>query len=112
MPEKDTYRVAVIGHTGRGNYGHGLDTVWKDVPKTQVVAVADADAKGLGAAQKRLGADVRGFADYKTMLVEIKPDFVSVAPRWLDQHHDMVIAAAEAFIWRKPLAGPWRKQMP
>ena len=22
-------RVAVIGHTGRGNYGHGLDTVWK-----------------------------------------------------------------------------------
>ena len=96
MPEKDTYRVAVIGHTGRGNYGHGLDTVWKDVPKTQVVAVADADAKGLGAAQKRLGADVRGFADYKTMLVEIKPDFVSVAPRWLDQHHDMVIAAAEA----------------
>ena len=23
-------RVGVIGHTGRGNYGHGLDTMWKD----------------------------------------------------------------------------------
>ncbi|MFM9148222.1 MAG: hypothetical protein ACKORI_08945 [Verrucomicrobiota bacterium] len=20
--------VGVVGHTGRGNYGHGLDTVW------------------------------------------------------------------------------------
>ena len=27
MAEK--YRVAVIGHTGKGNYGHGLDTVWE-----------------------------------------------------------------------------------
>lgn len=34
------YRVAVIGHTGRGNYGHGLDEVWLEVPKARVVAVA------------------------------------------------------------------------
>ena len=47
-------RVAVIGHTGRGNYGHGLDTMWREVPGTQVVAVADADAKGLADAQKRV----------------------------------------------------------
>ena len=26
MPK--TYRVAVIGRTGKGNYGHGLDVVW------------------------------------------------------------------------------------
>jgi len=24
------YRVAVIGRTGRGNYGHGLDVVWNN----------------------------------------------------------------------------------
>jgi hypothetical protein len=23
------YNVAVIGHTGRGDYGHGLDVVWQ-----------------------------------------------------------------------------------
>ncbi|MCS6861297.1 MAG: hypothetical protein NZT92_13355 [Abditibacteriales bacterium] len=23
------YRAAVIGRTGQGNYGHGLDVVWK-----------------------------------------------------------------------------------
>ena len=38
--------VAVIGHTGQGNYGHGEDLVWLKVPRTTVVAVADADRKG------------------------------------------------------------------
>jgi len=45
-----TYRVGVIGRTGRGDYGHGLDAVWRDVPGTQVVAVADDDKLGLAAA--------------------------------------------------------------
>lgn len=88
------YRVAVIGHTGRGNYGHGLDTVWKEFPQTDVVAVADADPAGLAAAVKRLGQP-RGFADYRRMLDDVKPDLVAVCPRWVDQHCDMVVAAAE-----------------
>jgi predicted dehydrogenase len=94
-PSPAKYRVAVIGHTGRGNYGHGLDRVWSELPETQVVAVADADPKGLASAVNRLGS-VKGFADYRAMLGEIKPDLVAVAPRWLDQHRDMVVAAAEA----------------
>ncbi len=89
------YRVAVIGHTGRGNYGHGLDRVWQELPETELVAVADADPKGLASAVSRMGG-VKGFADYRKMLVEIKPDLVAVAPRWLDQHCDMVVASAEA----------------
>ena len=92
---KAKYRVGVIGHTGRGNYGHGLDTVWRDVPETAIAAVADADPKGLEAAVKRLKAP-RGYADYRKMLAEVKPDLVAVCPRWLDQHHDMVLAAAAA----------------
>jgi predicted dehydrogenase len=88
------YRVAVIGHTGRGNYGHGLDRVWLDVPRTRIVAVADADENGLAGAVKRLG-EPQGYTDYRRMLDEAKPDFVSVCPRWLDQHRDMVVAAAE-----------------
>lgn len=94
-PKAPKYRVAVIGHTGRGNYGHGLDLVWREIPETQIVAVADADPKGLASAVSRLG-DVKGFADYRKMLAEIKPDLITVAPRWLDQHCDMVVAAAEA----------------
>ncbi|GAG58936.1 unnamed protein product, partial [marine sediment metagenome] len=84
------YRVAVIGHTGRGNYGHGLDVVWNELPECEIVAVADAEPSGLVAAQKRLKVG-RGFADYRKMLDDVKPDLVSIAPRWLDQHRDMVV---------------------
>jgi predicted dehydrogenase len=89
-----TFRVAVIGHTGRGNYGHGLDRVWQDIPSCQLVAVADADQQGREQALKRLGI-TRGYADYRAMLDKEKPDVVSIAPRWLDQHCEMVVAAAE-----------------
>jgi predicted dehydrogenase len=98
MPAK--YRVAVIGHTGRGNYGHGIDTVWKRFPECQVVAVADADEKGRAEAVKRLTSEdgksvPKGYADYRQMLDAEKPQIVGIGPRWLDQHRDMVLAAAE-----------------
>lgn len=89
-----TYRIGVMGHTGRGHYGHGLDHVWREIPATQIVAVSDADARGRAEAMKRLGV-TQGFSDYRQMLDEAKPDIVSVAPRWADQHCDMVVAAAE-----------------
>ncbi|GIW92241.1 MAG: 3-chlorobenzoate-3,4-dioxygenase dehydrogenase [Pirellulaceae bacterium] len=89
-----SYRVAVIGHTGRGNYGHGIDTVWRDLPECRVVAVADPDPQGRKQAVARLG-DVRAFDDYRAMLDEVKPDIVAICPRWIDQHCAMVLAAAE-----------------
>lgn len=92
MPAK--YRVAVIGHTGRGNYGHGVDTVWLQLPQCEIVGVADANEQGRAAAVKRLAAP-KGFADYRQLLDETKPDIVAIGPRWLDQHHAMVLAAAE-----------------
>ncbi len=88
-------RVAVIGHTGRGNFGHGLDTMWLDLPEVEIVAVADADEKGLAGALKKLKVD-RGFADYRKMLTEMKPDLVAIGPRHIDQHRDMTLAAIEA----------------
>ncbi len=88
------YRVAVIGRTGRGNYGHGMDIVWNEIEQADVVAVADSDAEGLAAAAKRLKAP-RSYADYRQMLEKERPQIVSVAPRWLDCHRDMVLACAE-----------------
>ena len=80
------YRVGVIGHTGKGNYGHGLDTVWAHLSNCEIVGVADADESGLKSAVKRLGAK-QGYADYRKMLDEAKPQIVSIGPRWLDQHN-------------------------
>jgi predicted dehydrogenase len=90
----DKYRVAVIGRTGGGSYGHGLDVVWNDVPQAEVVAVADPDPKGLAAAVQRVKAP-RSYADYRQMLDKERPQIVSVAARWLDCHRDMVLACAE-----------------
>lgn len=89
------FRVAVIGHTGRGGYGHGLDVMWQKIPQTEIVAVADADSAGLRAARTKLGG-VPGFADYRKMLAETKPDLVAICPRYVDQHRDMCLAAIES----------------
>ncbi|QDT02257.1 putative oxidoreductase YvaA [Rubripirellula lacrimiformis] len=88
-------RVAVIGHTGRGDYGHGLDTVWQKIPSTTIVAVADANPAGLAKAQKKLSV-AKGYTDFRKMLAEVQPEFVSVGPRHADQHHDMAMAAIQA----------------
>ena len=101
-----TWRAAVIGRTGRGDYGHGLDVVWNFLPGVEIVAVADEDAAGRRKAADRLGVRA-AYADYRQMLRQEKPDVVSIAPRWPDCHHDMVIAAAEArasIYLEKPMA--------
>lgn len=87
-----TVRVAVIGHTGRGNYGHGLDTMWLRVPSAQIVAVSDPDPTGLSSAQKRLGS-IPGFTSYREMLESTRPDLVAICPRHIDQHHAMLLDA-------------------
>ena len=87
--------VGVIGHTGQGNYGHGEDTVWLKIPQTKIVAVADADPKGLTEAAKRL-RDVKAYPDYKVMLAEAKPDIAAICSRHIHEHRDMIVAAVEA----------------
>src|SRR5438093_8362720 len=101
------YRVAVIGHTGRGNYGHQLDLAWQGLPGVEYVAVADEDPAGRAAAAARTGAP-RSYADYREMLARERPDFVGVCPRWMDEHVDMVRACtdvkARAIFMEKPMA--------
>ncbi len=88
------YRVGVIGHTGKGNYGHGIDTVWLNLDNCEIVAVADAHEGGLKNAAARLKAP-KAYSDYRELLEKEQLDFVSICPRWLDQHRDMVLAAAQ-----------------
>ena len=90
-----TYKGAIIGSTGRGNYGHGLDIAFNDHPAITVVAVADPDPAGRAAAQLRCHAP-RAYADYREMLSRERPDVVAVGPRWTDARHAMVRAALES----------------
>lgn len=102
----DKVRVAVIGRTGKGDYGHGLDTVWLNHPRVELVAVADDSDAGRAAAAKRLGVSA-AYADYRQMLAKERPQVVSVAPRWPDCHRDLVLACAEhgaSVFLEKPVA--------
>jgi predicted dehydrogenase len=94
-PAGQKLRVAVIGHTGRGDYGHGLNTMWLTVPETEIVAVADADASGLAAMLKKLEVK-QGFEDYRQMLTQAKPEIVAIGMRHVDQHRDAALAAISA----------------
>jgi len=100
------WRVAVIGRTGRGDYGHDLDNVWLDLPNVEIVAVADEHEEGRAKAKERLKAP-NAYADYREMLRREKPELVSVAPRWVDCHRDMALACAEegvrGVLMEKPL---------
>jgi predicted dehydrogenase len=93
-------RVAVIGRTGRGDWGHAIDQLWGGVEGVEIVAVADESEEGLAKAIERnkLDASRPGVAhrDWKVMLAESKPDIVAICMRHIDCHAEMAIAAAEA----------------
>jgi predicted dehydrogenase len=91
---KKIYRVGVIGSTGRGGYGHSLDEAFLEVPRTRIIAVADDDPAGLTKAAERLSTK-QTFADYHRMLNEVELDMAVICPRWVDQHRDMAVAAAQ-----------------
>ena len=94
MSEK-TYRAAAIGHTGAGNFGHGLHTVYNNLDNVELVAIADPGAAGREKAMADTGA-ARGYADYRDMLDKEELDIVSVCPRWVPEHLAMVTACLEA----------------
>src|SRR5687768_951283 len=94
MPEV-VYQAAIIGRTKQGDYGHGLDVVYNGMPNVKVVAVAGPDPAGRAACAARTGA-AQQFADYREMLQRVKPDLVSIGPRWVDCHHPMVLDCAAA----------------
>jgi len=101
-----TWRACVIGHTGKGNYGHDLDLSFRKIARARVVAVADPDEKGRMEAVRRAGAE-RGYGDFREMLRAEKPDIVVISPRHVVHRLEMVTAAAEvgahAFV-EKPFA--------
>ncbi|HIA70478.1 TPA: Gfo/Idh/MocA family oxidoreductase [Candidatus Poribacteria bacterium] len=105
MPE--TYKVAIIGSTGRGGYGHGLDTVFKDLDNVELVAVADGNPEGLIKAGDRLGVS-HLYDDYRKMLATEKPDLVSITPGWVSERVQMIETAASVgshIYCEKPVAG-------
>jgi predicted dehydrogenase len=88
------YRAAIIGQTKQGDYGHGLDVLFNGRENIEVVAVADPDSEGRAKAKERCRAR-NDYADYRELLSKERPQLVSVAMRWTEQHHAISKAALE-----------------
>lgn len=86
-------RVGIVGHTGRGNYGHYLDTAFVGVEGAEIVALADPDDNGRAAALKTTGA-TKGYDDHLAMLDEEKLDIVVLASREIGDHRQLVLDCA------------------
>src|SRR5689334_21408005 len=85
------HRVALIGQTGAGDYGHDWDIAWNDLDSSLVVAVADPDEAGRARAAQRSKA-LRSYAGYREMLEKELPEFVGICSRSPAQRVEMVRA--------------------
>ena len=90
---KKKYRAAIIGSSGQGNYGHGLDRVFSDLDHVELVAIADINPTGLQQAGQQLKPS-NLYRDYQKMLKAEKPELVSIAPGWVTERLAMVEASA------------------
>jgi predicted dehydrogenase len=89
--EGSKLRAAVIGHTGRGDYGHGLDVLFTGRADVELAAVADPDPAGRAKAAEKIKAP-RHYADWRELLDKERPQLVSMAMRQADQHHEIGLA--------------------
>jgi len=99
-------RAVVIGHTGRGDYGHGLELIFNNRPGILCVGIADPDPAGREKAAVRIGAP-RAYADYREMLEKERPQLVSLAMRHSDQHAEIgmdCLRAGAHLYMEKPIA--------
>jgi len=105
--ERETrLRAAILGHTGRGDYGHGYDQAFAGLAEVEVVAVADPDPEGARRAAARAGA-ARTYRDYREMLARESPQLVAIAMRHPRLHRATAldcIAAGVHFLIEKPLS--------
>lgn len=88
-------KAVIMGHTGAGDYGHGIERLFAGLPGVSVAAVADPDDAGRAKAKAACGA-ARDYPDYREMLDKEKPDLVAIGPRWATEHHAMAMAALQS----------------
>ena len=101
-------KVGVAGVTGRGGFGHELDTAFNGLAGAEVVAVCDPDPDGRGRAQERSGA-AAAYASLEEMLDHETLDILVTAPRdcrgRLEMIERAVAANVKGILSEKPLAG-------
>ena len=98
-------RVGLIGETGGGDYGHGLEKMFVGRSDGVVVAIADSGAAKRAEVAAQIG-NPRQYDDWRVMVAEETPDIVVIAERWSERHYEISKACLEAgahIFMEKPL---------
>ncbi len=93
--EAKSWRAAIIGCTGQGDYGHHLDMAFSGIDRVTVAGLADPDDAGRARAAERAKPH-RVYSDYREMLAKEHPELVVVAPRWSERHFELAMAALDS----------------
>ncbi|MSU37181.1 MAG: Gfo/Idh/MocA family oxidoreductase [Pedosphaera sp.] len=88
-------RAAVIGHTGRGDYGHGMENIFKARPGIELVGLADPVEASRTRTAVAIGAP-RAYANWRELLDKERPQLVSIAMRHADQHEEIALGCLRA----------------
>jgi predicted dehydrogenase len=83
-------RAAVIGHTGRGDYGHGLEKIFAGRLGIELVGLADPVAVNRTRVANQIGAP-RAYSDWRELLAQERPQLISLAMRHADQHAEIAL---------------------
>ena len=90
----------------------GLHVAYKNLENVEFIAVADPDDAGRKKAVEETGA-IRDYPDYRDMLAKEELDIVSVCPRWIPEHLEMVPDCLEAgchIYCEKPMTATLRRR--
>ncbi|MGE7925719.1 Gfo/Idh/MocA family protein [Viridibacillus arvi] len=82
------FKVGIIGHTGRGNYGHSLDQSFIDNEYADIVSLTDFnEIEGI---KKAKDWNVNYYSHQTMMFNSEELDIVVIAPRYTDCHYSLV----------------------
>ena len=88
--------AVVIGHTGAGDFGNGLDRIFQRLDGVRLAALTDCNEETYEDTATNAAAP-RGFSSYSAMLErEEGADLCCVAPSWTDQRFEMIQSALKA----------------
>ncbi len=88
-------KAAVIGHTGAGDFGRGLDRAFQRISGARLIALTDINAEKAEDSQIKSGAKSVYHA-YKRMIGDESPDLVVIASSWTDDRLPMAQEALNA----------------
>jgi len=85
-------KAVMIGHSGAGGFGRGLDRAFQSISGARLIALTDVNEEKAEESQIKSGAK-RVYEGYQHMISEESPDLVVVASSWTDQRLPMAQAA-------------------